>query len=104
MIVRRHQLVWFVLLAGVLIAAVAVYGGVGSVWFSVTNAVIIVFSLAGMASYGDRVFSLEKAVYVFFCFFFGLIPISDRYQEVLYLGGGGLSQKRLMCGQIYTWL
>ncbi|MFQ2032713.1 hypothetical protein ACK35Y_07305 [Aeromonas veronii] len=53
-------------------------------------------SLAGMALKAERVYSLEKIVYVFFFFFMGVVPLNDLNQNNLYWGGTRLTYETLI--------
>lgn len=101
-VIKKHQLYWwgaslnFILLVYVLTAAPS------DVLFLLTNFIVMLLALIGMALKPVRVYSLEKVVYVFFFFFMGVVPLNDLYQNNVYWGGAGFKTNTLILTNVFV--
>jgi len=98
----QTQLVAFLFFIPTVIAVYLLTDIPDSMSVFITNFLVMLVSYVGFILKHHQPYSLEKMVYVFFFFFFGVIPLNDEFQGNLYWGGGALDDANKVFANLLT--
>lgn len=84
---KAHQAIWFgssFFITYFIVALVGLSSNYVLNFFAIS---IIFLSLVGLMLQGDKPFTLAKMVYIYYLFFFGVVPLNDVINSNAYYGG-----------------
>lgn len=85
--IKVHQLLWLFFSIIIVFSIYLHFGVSNDTFFFLSNFLVLATSLMGMATNPGRYYSLVKVVFVFYFFFFGVVPLNDMAMGNNYWGG-----------------